>query len=296
MVNVSKTFRKLASEFPSQMEIKEGMPLKVGMQMWFGTPAFLADLFRKLNPQIELVPSDPVMDALRMPKDEGEFELLARAQEIAGEGMNHLRELLKPGVTGQEIATEVLYTMMKAGASGTSTPIHINNGIRSCWIHGDISDEPICEGDLVVANLTPMYKGYCANLARTYVLGKPNPKQQLLIDTYLEIIPAVQKALKPGVSVGRLDRISREICIQKGLEEYHLKGISHGIGLRFEETPAPTILPHHGKVKLLKNMAMTIGHTILAIPGFGGVRFEDLYRVGEQGGEILVDYTLDYRV
>jgi Xaa-Pro aminopeptidase len=266
------------------------------MQMWFGTPAFLVDLFRKLNPQIELVPSDPVMDALRMPKDDDEFELLARAQEIAGVGMDCLRDMLKPGVKGQEIATEVLYTMMKSGASGTSTPMHINTGIRSCWIHGDVTEDPIHEGDLVVADLTPMYKGYCANLARTYIIGKPDPKQQLLIDTYLEIIPAVREALKPGVSVGRLDRITREICIQKGLEEYHLKGISHGIGLRFEETPAPTILPHHGKVKLLENMAMTIGHTILAIPGFGGVRFEDLYRVGEQGGEILVDYPLDYRI
>lgn len=296
MANVSKTFRTLAAEFPEQSEISEGKPLKVGMQMWFGTPAFLVDLFRKLNPQVELVPSDPVMDELRMIKDEDEFKLLGKAQEIAGLGMDRFRELLKPGLTGQEIAAEVLYTMMKAGASGTSTPLHINTGIRSCWIHGDVTQEPICEGDLVVADLTPMYKGYCANLARTFIVGKPDERQQLLIDTYLEIIPAIREALKPGATVGRLDRIAGEICARYGLEEYHLRGISHGIGLRFEETPAPTILPHHSTIKLLKNMVMTIGHTILAIPGFGGVRFEDLYRVGSQGGEILVDYPLDYVV
>jgi Xaa-Pro aminopeptidase len=141
-----------------------------------------------------------------------------------------------------------------------------------------------------------MYKGYCANLARTLVIGQPDKRQQNLLDAYLEIIPAVQKALKPGVTVGRLDRISREICIQHGLEEYHLKGISHGIGLRFEETPASTILPRHSSVKLREDMAVTIGHTILAIPGFGGVRFEDIYRVTPQGGEILVDYPMDYSI
>jgi len=296
MVGVTKTFRALADEYPENVTLEEGQPLKVGMQMWFGTPAFLVDLFRKLNPQVELVPSDPVMDELRMVKDEEEIEWMRMAQEIAGLGMDRLRDLLAPGRTGREIAAEVLYTMMKAGASGTSTPLHINTGIRSCWIHGLVSDEPIQKGDLVVADLTPMYRGYCANLARTFVIGEPDEKQQRLIDAYLDLIPAVRKALKPGVTVGRLDRIGREICARHGLEEYHLKGISHGIGLRFEETPAPTILPHHSSVKLRENMVMTIGHTVLAIPGFGGVRFEDLYRVTPQGGRILCEHPLTYLI
>jgi Xaa-Pro aminopeptidase len=39
-------------------------------------------------------------------------------------------------------------------------------------------------------------------------------------------------------------------------------------------------------------MTVTIGHTILAIPGFGGVRHEDVYRVTPAGGEILVPYPI----
>lgn len=296
MANVSKTFRALAEEFPEKMIPEKGQTLKVGMQMWFGTPAFLVDLFRKLNPQIELVPSDPVMDELRMVKDEEELQLLVRAQEIAGLGMDRLRELLGPGRTGQELAAEALYTMMKAGATGTSTPMHINSGIRSCWIHGLVDERPIQEGDLVVVNLTPQFSGYCANLARTFVVGELDEKQKLLIETYQEMIAATREALVPGVTVGRLDRIGREICAGKGLADYHLKGISHGIGLRFEETPAPTILPHHSNIKLRENMVMSIGHTILAIPGFGGVRFEDLYRVTPQGGEILSEYSYEYLI
>ena len=293
MANVSKTFRTLAEEYPERMKISDQEPLKVGMQMWFDTPAFLVDLFRKLNPQIELVPSDPVMDELRMVKDARELELMRQAQEIAGLGMDRMRELIEPGRTGQELAAEVLYAMMKAGASGTSTPMHINIGIRSCWIHGMVDDTEIQEGDLVVVDLTPVYQGYCANLARTFVVGEPDQKQQLLIDVYQKMIPAVQNALSPGTTVGRLDRIGREICTNHGLEEYHLKGISHGIGLRFEETPASTILPQHSAVKLREDMVMTIGHTILAVPGFGGVRFEDLYRVTPTGGELLFAYPME---
>jgi hypothetical protein len=65
------------------------------------------------------------------------------------------------------------------------------------------------------------------------------------------------------------------------------------IGLRFEETPASTILPAHRTIKLKDNMTMTLGHTILAIPGFGGIRFEDVYLVTSDGGKILHDYPVE---
>jgi Xaa-Pro aminopeptidase len=201
--------------------------------------------------------------------------------------------LLQPGATGHDIAVEALYTMMKAGAEGTSTPIHINTGIRSCWTHGKVDQRKIVEGDLAVVDLTPQFEGYCANLARTFVIGKPNDKQQLLLDTYIAIREATRKMLKPGVTVSELDAIGYEICARHNLEKYHLNGISHGIGLRFEETPASTIIPAHRKKKLRADMTVTVGHTILAIPGFGGVRFEDVYRVAPEGGHALHEYPVD---
>ena len=221
MTNVSKTFKALFSELPPQMLVGD-QKLKVGMQMWFQTPAFLVDLFRKLNPQLELVASDPVMDELRMVKDPDEIDNIQAGSKDRCFGNGSFKELLKPGITGHELATEVTYVMMKAGAFDTSTPIHINSGIRSCWIHGKVDHEVIKEGDLVVVDLTPKYQGYCANLARTYVIGKPEPKQQMLIDTYLKIISDSREALKPGITVGRLDKIGREICQENDLEEYHL--------------------------------------------------------------------------
>jgi Xaa-Pro aminopeptidase len=206
--------------------------------------------------------------------------------------MSKAKEILKPGITGHEIATEVLYTMMKNGAEGTSTPVHINAGKQSCWIHGKVSNESIKEGELVVIDLTPQYEGYCANLARTFIVGTPNETQQKLVDTYKEMHEATRSALKPGITVSDLDKIGKEICTKRGFEQYHLKGISHGIGLRFEENPASTIIPVHSKTKLDENMTVTVGHTILAIPGTGGVRFEDVCRVTKNGGEILHKFPL----
>jgi Xaa-Pro dipeptidase len=285
--DVTSSFREI---FKLAEEKELGEKPKVGMQMWFDTPAFLVDLFRKVNPQFELVPSDSVMDPMRTIKDLKEIEFMRAAQSIATLGMNRVREMLKPGVTAHELATEALYTMMNAGAEGTSTPIRITFGLDTCMIHGRVSTKPLEEGDLVVVDLTPQVEGYCANLARTFVLGELNEAQRRLFETYREMIDATCQMMKPGVTVREMDALGAEICKAHGFGEYHIDGISHGIGLRFEEIPASTIIKQHRNIELREGMTMTIGHTILAIPGFGGVRHEDVYRVGLNGGEVLFPY------
>ena len=218
-----------------------------------------------------------------MIKDAEEIGLMTEAQRIAGIGMDRARELLRPGVTAQEIATEATYAMMRAGAEGTSTPIYVNFGIETCMLHGRLSPAPLERGQLVLIDLTPQVDGYCANLARTFVLGEPDARQAELSATYREIVADVRAAMRPGVTTAQLDAKAKEVCVRHGLAEYQVYGIGHGIGLRFEEPPASTIIPPHKNLPLLEGMTVTIGHTVLAIPGFGGVRFEDVYRLTAVG-------------
>jgi Xaa-Pro aminopeptidase len=58
--------------------------LRVAMQQWFETPAFLVEMFRKVNPGMELVSSDPIMDPLRAVKEPAEIASMTEAQRIAG--------------------------------------------------------------------------------------------------------------------------------------------------------------------------------------------------------------------
>jgi Xaa-Pro dipeptidase len=283
--------RELAAAAPAEWAV--GGRHKVGFQQWFHTPAFLIDMFRQVNPQVEVVSSDPIMDPLRMIKEPEELALLTEAQRIAGLGMDRARELLRPGVTAQEIATEATYTMMRAGAEGTSTPIYVNFGVETCMLHGRLSPAPLERGQLALIDLTPTVDGYCANLARTFVLGQPDARQAGLIAAYREIVTAVRAGMHAGATVAQLDAKAGEVCVAHGFGNYQVYGIGHGIGLRFEEPPASTIIPPHKNLPLAEGMTVTIGHTVLAIPGFGGVRFEDVYRVGGTGSDILVDYPID---
>ena len=284
--------RELASADPFGAVAAGGRP-RVGMQMWFHTPAFLVDLFRQVNPEVELVSSDPVMDPLRMIKGPDELAAMTEAQRIAGLGMDRARELLRPGASAHEVATEALYAMWRAGAEGTSTPIYVNLGVETCMLHGRISPAPLERGQLALIDLTPQVDGYCANLSRTFVAGPPDERQAELIATYREIVAEVRSAMRPGVTTAQLDDRAREVAARHGLAEYQVYGIGHGIGLRFEEPPAATIIPPHKALPLQAGMTVTIGHPVLAIPGFGGVRFEDVYRLTEGGPEALFEYPIE---
>ena len=266
---------------------------RVGIQMWFHTPAFLVEMFRQVNPEVEVVSSDPVMDPLRMVKEPAELELMKQAQRIAAMGMNVARSRLRPGITAHEIATEATYAMMRAGAEGTSTPVFVTFGPDTCMLHGRLSPLPLAKGELVVIDLTPQVRGYCSNLARTFVVGKPDPRASELIAVYREVAAEVREAMRPGTTVAKLDATAKEVLVRHGLGQYHVGGIGHGIGLRFEEPPASTIIPPHRNLPLVEGMTITIGHTILAIPGFGGARFEDVYRLKKDGPVPLFEYPID---
>ncbi len=274
-------------------ETGPGTPFRVAMQQWFETPAFLVDLFRKVNPGVEVVSSDPIMDPLRAVKEPAELASMTAAQRIAGIGMDRARALLRDGATAHEVATEALYAMMRAGAERTSTPVYVNVGRDTCMLHGRVSPAPMRTGDLVVIDLTPMVDGYCANLARTFVLGQPDERQRSLLDAYAVVIAVVRDGMRPGATVADLDALAGGLLRDRGLGDHHVKGIGHGIGLRFEERPASTIIPPHRNIPLLEGMTVTIGHTILAIPGRFGVRHEDVYRVTPAGGELLAPYPVD---
>jgi Xaa-Pro aminopeptidase len=265
--------------------------LTIGFQMGFGTPAFLLEMFKKMNTYATVVDIAPVMEGMRLLKDETEIKSIRRAAEIAVIGMRAAEKALKPGVAENDVCAEAEYAMRKAGGSGTATPIFVNSGVRSGWLHGTATDKVIEPGDLVVIDLVPRYKGYCANICRTFVAGgELSKEQQQLIDTYTDAKMEAVKLLRPGNRMKDVDAAAKAAFTRHNLGESFINGFGHGIGLGFEEKPMPTIVPTDAMVEIQAGMVLTAGHSVLSVPGIGGVRFEDVYVIGKDGNEWLTQY------
>ena len=87
------------------------------------------------------------------------------------------------------------------------------------------------------------------------------------------------EALKPGAKIRDIDAAAKEVFTENGYGEFYIAGISHSIGLNFEETPAPTIHPGDSGIQIREGMTVTVGHPVLSVPGTGGVRLEDTFHI-----------------
>ena len=76
--DVVSRLREIAAETDAS-NAAPGASLRVAMQQWFETPAFLVEMFRKVNPGVELVSSDPIMDPLRAVKEPAEIATMTAA-------------------------------------------------------------------------------------------------------------------------------------------------------------------------------------------------------------------------
>jgi Xaa-Pro dipeptidase len=288
-----KTYRALHEMMLRIIEYLNSLGIehpKVGVEMEFATPAFLLDRFKMANPQVEVLDAKPVLGELRKRKNETEIECIRKACQIADSGMELAMKMIREGIKEMEIAFEVEFQMRKAGADRIAFPIFVNSGYRSLWIHGTATEKKIERGDFILIDLGPVYKGYCGDICRTFVLGKVTDKQKQLHSVYSQMQLAVMESIKPGVKLFELEEKAYQIANKSGFGEYYIRGFVHGLGLNFEELPFPTIFAEDIMEEVCSNMTLAVGHSVLSVPHIGGARVEDTVLVKENGIEMLTKF------
>ncbi len=215
---------------------------KVAIEMEFATPAFLMDRFKMANPQVEVVDAKALVSPLRQVKSAEEVASIRRAAELADLGIQRAREVIRPGVSELDVATEVEYTLKKNGADRLGFPM-FNSGRRSLWLHGTATRKLTEAGDLILVDIGPVYQGYNADICRTFSVGEPSEEARRLYSLYREMQKVALEAARPGVALHKVEAQIEEVLKEDGYQDYYLRGFIHGVGLSFEETPFPTIFP-----------------------------------------------------
>jgi Xaa-Pro aminopeptidase len=239
---------------------------------------------------IELVPAEPLVEKLRMTKDEEELAIMKAACELADRTFQHIVSFLKPGLTEKEVALEMEFFMRKHGATSTSFDTIVASGERSALPHGVASDRVLKPNEFVKLDFGALYQGYCSDLTRTVVLGKPTDKHREIYQIVLEAQEHALAHIKPGMSGKEADRLARDIIAKYGHADKFGHGLGHGLGMEIHEAPR---LNPTGDIVLTEGMTVTVEPGIY-LPGFGGVRIEDDIVVTGQGVERLTWATKDF--
>ncbi|SMB94771.1 Xaa-Pro aminopeptidase [Desulfonispora thiosulfatigenes DSM 11270] len=239
--------------------------------------------------QISLIATNQVTEEIRMIKDNEEINNIRKAAAIADEAFTHILNIIAPGKKETEIGLELEYYMLSKGASKTSFQTIVASGVRSALPHGTATEKIIEKGDFVTMDFGCIYNQYCSDMTRTIVVGTPSTKQKEIYNIVLKAQDLALEALKANCKTKDIDALSRGYIHEKGYGDNFGHGLGHSLGLDVHEKPS--LSPKDSNI-LKNNMIVTVEPGIY-IPGWGGVRIEDLVVVNETGIENLTHSPKD---
>ena len=219
---------------------------------------------------------------LRNYKDAGELDTIRKACNIAEESFMELLDVIRPGLSEREVASELEYKMRRKGAEGVSFDTIVASGIRSSMPHATASDKIIEKGDIVTIDFGAVYNKYCSDHTRTFFVGKPDSSGKSEFDElckiYNIVLTAQNRAItgfEYGVTGKDLDCFARDYITFYGYGEYFGHGLGHGVGLEVHENIR---INKRGDTVLENGYVFSIEPGIY-VNNLGGVRIEDLFTI-----------------
>lgn len=228
---------------------------------------------------------EEIIWSLRKVKDEDELALIKRAAELTSRGMKRALETIKPGIKEWEVAAEAEYEMRRFGSSGTAFDTIVCSGPETAYPHGAMGEREIRDGDFVVVDIGARYRGYCADMTRTVIVGGETWIKMYMLETVREAQRMAINHIRDGVMARDVDNTARRFIVENGYGEYFVHNLGHGVGLDVHEPP--TLGPLSEDVLLAGNV-VTVEPGIY-IPGLGGARVEDTVLVSKEGATKLTE-------
>jgi Xaa-Pro aminopeptidase len=230
-----------------------------------------------------------VVSRLRMQKDAQELAAMRKAAILAGEALESVLPMLKPGVRESEIAAEIEYQMRKGGASGASFETIVASGPRGALPHARPTGKKLRKNELVVLDLGAILAHYCSDMTRTVFLGRASRKVRGWYGAVLEAQQAAIAKVQDGVTCGEVDAAAREVLKKHHLEAFFVHSTGHGLGLEVHEEPR---IAQGQETRLQAGNVITIEPGVY-MEGAGGIRIEDDVVVHAGRSEVLTRVKRD---
>ena len=240
----------------------------------------------------QIIPVEKDLAELRMIKSVEEISLMRRAVSISEAALEDVVQMIAPGVSERDIALELEYAIRKRGSGPLPFTIIVASGDHGAHVHASPGDRKIKAGDLVIIDFGAEYRGYASDQTVTYMIGKSDSRAKEVYNAVRDAQREAVTRVRAGVSVADIDAAARDFLAGKGYGEFFTHGTGHGVGLNVHEPPVISPL---GETILEKGMVITIEPGVY-IPGWGGVRVEDMVLVEEDSGSLLTTLSKSFKV
>ena len=243
-------------------------------------------------------------------KSSQEIELMRRAGKITAAARALARDMVKPGVTTQQIDEAVYKFIVSQGA----TPSFLNYGgfpasacisVNDEVIHGIPGKRVLREGDIVSVDVGAYIGGFHGDCAGTYPCGQVSDEAMRLIRVTQQSFFEGLKYAKEGYRVSDIGAAVQAYVEAEGFSVVR-EFVGHGIGRKLHESPEG---PNYGKPghgpRLLRGMTLALepmvnmggaairqlsdGWTVKTVDGKYAAHYENTLLITAGEPEILTD-------
>ncbi len=252
--------------------------------LWFDESSLTIETLKKLRKQGLLLKGHrDLVGELRQRKDKFERASIKRAIRRAEESFRELKKYIRPGARERDLALVLELLMKEKGARKPAFDTIVASGTNGAMPHAAVTNRRIKKGDLVTFDFGAEADGYFCDITRTLCVGRPTTRQREIHALVLNAQTAAIKGARTGASCKSVDAAARDAIARAGHGHHFGHGTGHGIGLMVHEAPSISSLSHD---QVEQDMIFTVEPGIY-IPGWGGVRIEDMVSVTKDGVKVL---------
>lgn len=228
-----------------------------------------------------LIETQVILKDLRGVKTPQEQEIMKAAQKIADDSFQEILNFIKAGRTEQEVAAQIAYEMAKRGGLELSFSTIVATGTNGSRPHATPADRPLEEGHFITMDFGCKYQGYCSDMTRTVALGKVTQEMEEVYHIVLSAQETALASMKAGMTGNQIDKLAREVIVEKGYGDYFAHSLGHSLGLEIHESPnaSPSEI-----LQLPAGVVLSVEPGIY-LPSKFGVRIEDVVILTQDGCE-----------
>lgn len=232
------------------------------------------------------------VDAVRSVKDAEEQALMREASRVNDAAMGELRDILRDGITEEQVAASLLDIYRSMGAQDFSFSPLVGFGSNAALGHYEPGGAVLKPGDCVLIDIGCVKDGYCSDMTRTFFWKEVSASSRKVYETVRAANQAAEDLIRPGVRFCDLDAAARDLITAAGYGPAFTHRLGHSIGLEDHE---------YGDVSSANSNPVQPGMTFSIEPGIYlegdvGVRIEDLALVTADGAEILNKFPKELTV
>ena len=234
--------------------------------------------------KVKIIPTLNLVEGFRAVKDSVEIKNIIKAIKRAELAYKEISPNIKKGAAEKDIALRLEYAIKGSGSAKLPFDIIVASGYRAALPHATAGKRRLRSNEPLIADFGAEYEGYFSDITRTGFIGhKMTKKARKIYNTVLSAQQAAIDLIRPNIRARDVDAAARKVISKAGYGKYFGHGTGHGVGLMIHEMP---IISPKSEDILKEGMIFTIEPGIY-IPGWGGVRIEDMVLVTKAGCRVL---------